>query len=319
MVIGLYDVDLWHSKTSYPNLELMQTYRYLHDIGHRVIMMKPGEDEGRFTKIFYFKEQTNSDITKDLVLYGEKKSIFGYGFYKTNKNIKPAIMQKTPSYTPYDAYSNKLAIKNFYDNFKKDSYIRLETNNLIDLKEDRKTIYFADNEFLYLDKSFDFLEDKYRNHNFGFAHPLKIKDEETLRKFYKFLPLFKRRALIDFNYSEDFFYEFCNDQVVFIETKKENESQINYLIKITKMGMWAKNQGFYFEIPKASKGATQDEIYIKQWINNSTKESFMKYYNEDVNCKKILLDCDSELRLLLKTDPSKITKKSLDLQSNLTY
>jgi len=55
-VIGLYDIDMWHRGRSGPNLELMKTYNYYNNKGHKVIMMRPEEDEGRYNKIIYFKE-----------------------------------------------------------------------------------------------------------------------------------------------------------------------------------------------------------------------------------------------------------------------
>ena len=57
-IYGLYDIDLWHKGRSVPNLELMQTYAYLSNRNERVIMMKPNEDEEKFSKIIYFKDKS---------------------------------------------------------------------------------------------------------------------------------------------------------------------------------------------------------------------------------------------------------------------
>lgn len=57
--LGLYDIDLWHRGKSAPNLELMKLYNYHKKKGDIVLMMRPGEDEGRFNRIIYFKDKPN--------------------------------------------------------------------------------------------------------------------------------------------------------------------------------------------------------------------------------------------------------------------
>lgn len=64
MTLGLYDIDLWHGRKSVINLELMKIYNYYKQKGHIVIMMRPDEDEGRFNKIIYFKDNPNTQIPR---------------------------------------------------------------------------------------------------------------------------------------------------------------------------------------------------------------------------------------------------------------
>ena len=40
MIIGLYDIDLWHRGRAVPNLELMQYYAYYHKRNDRVVYIK---------------------------------------------------------------------------------------------------------------------------------------------------------------------------------------------------------------------------------------------------------------------------------------
>ena len=62
--IGLYDTDLFHYQKHHPNLELMKIYNYHNKKGDKVLMMRPGDEEGRF-------------------IYGKNKEIYGYGFVKS--------------------------------------------------------------------------------------------------------------------------------------------------------------------------------------------------------------------------------------------
>lgn len=40
MVVGLYDIDLLHAASAWPNLELMKVYNYFNQQGDSVILMK---------------------------------------------------------------------------------------------------------------------------------------------------------------------------------------------------------------------------------------------------------------------------------------
>jgi hypothetical protein len=66
MIIGLYDIDLWHRGRAVPNLELMQYYEYYHKRNDRVVLMKPTDEESQFAKIIYFKENPNVLLPKTL-------------------------------------------------------------------------------------------------------------------------------------------------------------------------------------------------------------------------------------------------------------
>lgn len=159
-IYGLYDIDLWHKGRSVPNLELMQTYAYLSNRNERVIMMKPNEDEEKFSKIIYFKDNPNVILPKTLEVYGEKKNFFGYGFFNKAFPLKPEIAETPPSFLPYDAWTNKIGmgIKD-YEKMKRSALIRLETEDFADLKRNpvTKHIYLADRNFLYLPEAEAFL------------------------------------------------------------------------------------------------------------------------------------------------------------------
>ena len=141
-------------------------------------MMKPGEDETKFTKIMYFKENPNIQLPKTLNVYGEKKAFFGYGFFNKAFPLKPEIAETPPSYVPYDAWTNKIGmgVKD-YEKMKRSALIRLETEDFADLKRNPNTkhIYFADRNFLLLPEAENFLQE-HKNCSFNFLHSLITTD-----------------------------------------------------------------------------------------------------------------------------------------------
>ena len=201
MIIGLYDIDMWNTGKSMPNLELMKVYNYYYKKNHRVLMMKPKEDELKYAKIFYFKEKLNTQIPNSLVLNEDKKQIIGYGFYGKTPKLKPEIHSMQPSYDPYDIYSYKLKVPKGYDTLKKSSLIRVETEDFINFKNNINKVYVADSNFLYSNGAEDFLKENKNNHSFLFYHNLIAKDEETYNTFIRYSILFDRRILIDFDFN----------------------------------------------------------------------------------------------------------------------
>lgn len=317
MIVGLYDIDLWHRGKSYPNLELMKTFKYLYDKNETVIMMRPNENIERFSKIIYFKDNEKTILPKTLNVYGDKKDIYGYGFYKKNSPLKPEIAAVPPSYFPYDAWVNKLKAPSDYDRMKSSSYIRLETKDFVDYKPNRTYIYIADHNFLYQENAEDFLQEYKRTHCFNFIHSLVAKEESTAYKFIRYSSLFNRRIIIDFRYNEDFFFNNYKEKVIFPNNKYDNESELNYLLRMTKIAIWFKKN----EVPfQQSIYPTQNKIdeKIYQWAkDNRFNGSFYEYYQNDEKILSLADKQTSELRLLLKSKPSSFKSSDLDLSYNL--
>lgn len=118
MSIGLYDIDLWHNSKSSPNLDLMKVYNYLNKQNKKVILMQPSDTEGRFNKIIYFKEDPKTIIPSKLMIYGENKDIFGYGFYNKTYPLKSEIFNVSPAYDLYDIWTHKLKKVDNYEKLK---------------------------------------------------------------------------------------------------------------------------------------------------------------------------------------------------------
>lgn len=313
MVVGICDLDLFGKERSYPILEVMQINNYLQQQGHKVYMFSTKDSDKRFDKVMYFKEIPKTKIPMGVEIAGEKRSHYGYGFYKVPIQLKPEYYTVPPAYDIYNKYFDKFAIN--YEIFNKSSYVRVANENFIDFDDNKLRIIIADNDFLYVPSATQYIKDHFAKHNFYFAHPIIARDEETVAKFEPYIDNFQRKITIKFDYSEDFFYEYCGS-VYFSYDRREGEREENYLIRIAKMGLWckAKNRiGFYYN---HSVPGTFD-YYIKEWINKGTQLSFYEFYKNNTDVLKSLNSCNSELRLLLKTAPPTVSKGDLDLKSNL--
>lgn len=311
-IIGLYDIDLWHAGKSAPNLELMQIYNYYNSRNNRVVMIKPNENLTRFKKIFYFKEKIHIALPNALEINLDKGSLIGYGFYGKTPQLKEEIKSLPPSFEPYDIYSYKLSVPKGYDKLKQSSLIRVETNDFGGFNKEQNFVYIADTNFLDTPAAESFLQDN-KKHSFVFYNALKVNDPKTYERFYRYTTLFNRRLIINFPYNEDFFYENLKD-AVFIIKKKESETELNFLLRLVKTILIYKNKNVSF-----TDARVMDETLvgaIVSWGKDKNQLSFSEYYKDNMTIQKKINTQPTELRLLLKQNPLKITR-SIDLQSNL--
>lgn len=312
-IIGLYDIDMWHRGQSAPNLELMQIYNYFYSRNNRVIMLKPNDNLTKFQKIYYFKEKPNIALPNSLELNLDKGELIGYGFYEVLPTLKTEITTLAPASVPYDIYSYKLFVPKGYDTLKKNSIVRVETNNFGGLNLKSRYIYITDANFLYTAGAEEFVIDNKRTHDFLFYNPLYAKDEETFHKFNRFTNIFNRRIIIDFPYDENFFYENLSN-ACFILKKKENETDLNYLIRLVKSILIYKNKNVYFSQRLAGTTSIEKQIYM--WGKSPKQLSYLEFYKDNSQIQKEINTYPTELRLLLKQNPLTITH-SIDLQSSL--
>jgi hypothetical protein len=313
--IGLYDIDLWHRGKAFPNLELMQYYNYYNknDYG---LMMKPTDPIGRCNRIIYFKDNPNVDLPKTLDVFGPNKEIYGYGFFKSVDPLPPEVAKVPPSYIAYAPYVNKVSNQSEFSRMQRSSYIRIETNNMADMKPNAQFIYIADRNICYLPDSYDFILEN-KNKGIFFAHTNFITDLETANKFSRFFPIFKTGIIIDFRYPEDFFFEYYKENVIFGLGKRPDEDTTRYLIRLVKMGLWFKSTGASFRMGY-NISLNGEEGKVIEWLRqNPVKTSYMEFRKDDAAAQKFILNCPSELRLLLKQDPKTITRSNLDLKSSL--
>ena len=314
--IGLYDIDLWHRGKAVPNLELMQYYNYYYKNGDKVLMLSPKDDEGRCNQIIYFKDNPNVLPPRALDIYGENKSFTGYGFYKFNEKLPDEMRNVPPSYAPYDIYTAKLNILiSEYERMKRNSFIRLETENFADYKSDSKAIYIADRDPLNQPNTLDFIDEN-KNKQFCFIHTPKLNDEATALKFMRYRALFNKNCVINFHCSEDFFCEYYASIILNLD-KFEKETEEEYQKRIAKMALWYKHNNAALRFPYNVKTAPLTEKIINWAKDNSAKGSYAEYYKNSINAQKEIAALPSSLRLLLKQNPKTITRQGLDLKSSL--
>lgn len=313
-MIGIYDLDLWHGYKPMPNLELMQIYHYYYDMGETVMLLKPQESVLPFSHIFYFKEYESTPIPRKLWLYEDKKSIIGAGFYGKVPNLKPEISCLSPQYDVYDAYCYKFKLPKPYEKLKQSSLIRVESNNLADLTKRTIDIYIADTNFLYTKDALYFLKNT-PHHNFFFFHGLNAKDEQTALNFLKYANIFNREILIDFRFGEEFFLDNVKEKFLFNCDKREDEDELNYLLRITKMALVYKNCGKYFRSVNLSTKPLAKEITT--WARSSRRVSCYDFYANNERVLHHFDVLDNDIRLLLKANPLKIDINLIDLKSNL--
>lgn len=315
--IGFYDIDLWHRGKSVPNLELMKTYNYLYQQGNKVTMMKPTDEIGRFNHIMYFKDNINVDIPNHIEVTGENKSFYGYGFYGYTIPLKPEIAAVPPVFTPYDAYATKLSVKAKYDQIKRNSLIRFETKDFTYMQPKSRKIFFVDHNLFEQEGIDDFLQE-HKNQTFEFLHTQFIRDEESALKFMRYTDLFSQPFVISYNFSEDFFYEYFKEDILFdIRTPPYDD---NYLTKFIKIGLWYKKTRTVLRISVQPDAKPEEKEFfdlVFEWIKSPKPISYYEYFKDNKQAIRYADSRTSEIRLLLKQNPDKVTKESLKLYKNL--
>lgn len=311
--IGLYDIDFWHCQHKHPNLELMKTYKFYYDKGDKVEFIKPKQDIGRFNHVIYFKENFNIKIPDDICVTGEKKSFYGFGFYGYLTELKPEIFVVPPSYLIYEPFAYKFP-NNIYNSLKSNSYIRFENKDFSDLKAGGGTIYFADNNLFNSDGIEDFLLEN-KNKNFYCFNTPNVNIQE--KDIFRFNELFKSNIIIN-NYSEDDFFNFIEEKnIIFNMEIIDGEDEYNYIIRLIKTILFLKkyNKKNFIKI-----SPNKYDKLLRKWIAIQGKDSNLScfnYYDGNKEVQNFINSQCTEIRLLLKQDPQKVTRENLSLKNNL--
>lgn len=308
MILGLYDIDLWHSARKFPNLELMKIYNYHYKNGDKVIMMTPKMDEGRFDKIIYFKETPFKDLPKSLSVFGEKKSIFGYGFYKKSELLPKEIQETPPIFLPYDLYFDKLTNKNDYNTLRRSSLIRLRTNDLTGIQNDNKNYYIVDYDPVKCENLLDFIKE-HPDKKISFFYSLKFTDINELNKYEPFAKQITNRFHIAFKFDLDFFKTHLSDKYLYYGSKMD-ENDMSYWLRLIKCILIIKQQQksisfLYLENDKFSNS-------LSKWLKHSKCISYYNYYKNTEN-ENFINTMPQKIRILLKQNPQTFNSKNIDL------
>ncbi len=307
MHIGLYDIDLHHGAIAFPNLELMKIYNYYYKQGIPVTMARPRDDFGRFSKIIFFKDSPNVRIPNSLSLSGDNKIYYGYGFYKKVGTLPDSISAATPTFLPYDAYSNK--IKD-YEKIRRNSLYRLENDDRTGINDSTRLIYIVDREPLYQKNLIPFLLEPHKQ-KIKFFHRLEVKDEVTYEKFKSYHHLLDTSFYINFDFSKDFFTNHCDKDFEYNCAIREKESIKQYTLRILSMILIKKHFGARVTLNFINPKTELLQLLIK-WNSNKIAESFSNCYADNAQVKKIISVQESEIRMLLKQNPKTLNIEYLD-------
>lgn len=300
MVIGLYDIDLHHGVTKFPNLELCKIYNYHLKNNDKVIMMTPKTDKGRFNEIIYFKETPSLGIPKSLNINMLKDHIYGYGFYHCYTPINQKYQPISPNIICYEPFRNKLN-KMAYDWAQKHSFIRVENSDFTGYQKDSDKILIADCNFAALPNAIDFMKEfKYK---FLYTRPgaLNVDNLTTAEQLLRPRVLMKSvylKCKYDFNFFEQYYKQ---DIDFHLSTPYENENENHYLNRLVRTILYYKSRSaaptyFCTSIHKFNP--------IAAWGCKKTQLSYDEYYKDDKIALNLLYEVPTEIRLLLKTKPT---------------
>ena len=313
-IYGLYDLDLWHCPKHYPNLELMKIYNYHYSKGDKVLMVRPGDDTGRFNKVIYFKENSVFLIPKSVNVYGKNKEIYGYGFTKMYFPLDEKYHNVPPLYNLYDLFSEKFNRSN-YTLMRNNSFIRFENKDFSDFKKDCKHIFIADHNFCYLPEA-DLFRKEYKDYKFNYLRRLEIRDKETFYKFRGFND--NRKYFINFRFDEDFLLENYNKYITLNwSVKYENETEEHQLMRLAALVLFYKSQNQYPDIKQID---LNKDTFIKDilfWGYNFNQLSFKDFYEGNKKVIGRLNTTSSDVRLLLKTNPKEFKSSDIDFSKIL--
>lgn len=310
MHLGLYDIDLWHtSQKVFPNLELAKVANYHRQKGDMVTMLTPKTmDIGRFDKIIYFKERYNAN-NRNLKLTTPKTEIYGQGFYGKFYPLDDKYNSSPPSYLIYEPYFDKL-VKSF-ETLKNNSHIRIENRDLTYFHKEKSKIYVADINYFNTDNPFDFLEE-YKNYYFYFIHGAKVNNSNDLSKFNKYQNIFLSDIILNYNYDEETFKNYCLNYHFFcpIGVIRDYEDEQEALCRAAAQILYLKT--YNLTTIRYNHFSTELGKAIMTWGGTKTQESFVSYYSNSKAISNAILLAPAQLRSYLKTSPKKIKSSQID-------
>lgn len=296
MVIGLYDIDFNHGKTFSLSLPLMKAYTYFYNLGHQVIMMNPYEKVGRYTKIYYFKDNPTLALPQKLKISKKGKTL-GYGFYGEAGLTNPDVIAAVPSFQPYNFKDDKIKNRTLYNSIRNNSLIDWREKDFTGYRTGTTITYINDRNFLQeadweeLFKSFD--------NNISFVHPIICNSNNSIfnildKNFMNTL------VVIPIKFDEDYILKTLEYRQVVFDNRNISNEELFLFILFCKI---ITKERITFYNPFAAAPFTQNliqwaaaaQVSFKDFLNTNWKE--FDYYN-------------FKYRILLKQNPQKISLNS---------
>lgn len=202
--IGVYDLD-WHYgfyKKKIFNLDLMKVFNYYWKKGDIVNFISPQDsDLNRYSAIYYFKDNPNLKLPNKIKITSNSY-LRGYGFYNCYKSLRQDVLDTPPTFMPYEFLELPKTMEYLSNSIKKNSYIRLETEDYSFYKPDSKIIYIADYNAFRLDNLSNLLNDK--DIKYYFVWPIICDSEECYESYKELTKKSNRRLQINFTFDYDF-------------------------------------------------------------------------------------------------------------------
>lgn len=300
-VYGFYDIDLFHTcGAKKPNFQLMKVYNYHYQANELVTMCNPADkDLGRFTHLLYFKDKINNNYGTHNLKDPTKKIItFGYGFYKQEIPLLSKYSDVPPSLIPYDKFYEKFNTA-AYEKMKQSSFIHFCMRDFTGFNKNFKNIYIVDHNIAQ-DKEADDFFHEYHNYNFYFYHTPVCNSIEEYERMEKFENLFRIAIKINFKYDKDFVLKYKNKP--FYPIKMENENEEESIIRLLKTILIIKSLGLRINFPPHSADKLV-QIILDYAYKAPPYQSCYEYYYGNKVAIKLITQQESEIRLLLKTNP----------------
>lgn len=307
--IGLYDIDFWHTvETHVPNIELMHYYSYYLRAGQRPILLEKNSKQF-YNKIIYFKDNPTFIPPMGLQMSGDNVQINGYGFFK-NENYIPEEILKTPiDYTPYDVFSDRIK---HYDIMRRSALIRISNDDLLELNVERKNkrVFVVDRDLIGNQKILDFLNDN-KQYTYYFIHKLIFNNLQDYLSYKNLNIKTNNHFIIDFPYNLDLLNN-ADKRDTFIIKKQDKEKNSDFLLRLTKTYLFALLNKERIKFVYSEW--TSDIESLTKWQQSA--QNSLSYYeyckNNKINLIKSFNSLPTELRILLKTKPNKLSIKDID-------
>lgn len=292
--IGLYDIDFNHSGRFSISLPLMKAYNRLYKEGHQVIMMKPYDNSGRYTKIFYFKDNPALALPKSLTINPDKSKYLGYGFLKES-GLSDITKTFAPSFMPYELYSNRIKKPKLFKSISENSILDWREKDFTGCNAGAGVTYIYDRDFLLEEDWKDVF--KAVDNNIIFLKTIRPQSYEQAIEFLKLDTT--RRSNISMPaiyYGEPLVELLDYDNVAF---SCDNDEQLFLFIFAAKICTDLK-------ISFTNSPTNDFQRDLMSW-SYSPQISFKDWKGKDFNPSQYL---KFKYRLLLKQDPKKIKFQS---------
>lgn len=313
---GLYDIDLWHYIHSYPNLELMKIFNYHYNNGDMIRLMRPKEDEGRYSKIYCFKDFLKATVPKELVLTDPKKEIIGEGFYGNFYPLEDKYKDVKPNYLCYEPYLEKFKTS-IFKIFKSSSYVRFENMDMSDYSKDKPKLVIADRDFVEKPDADYFLK-TYLKDNFYCKHPIIFRNEAIFLKFYRFYPLSTKQYYIEFPITKEFLEEYWQPNFhINLNSQKDNRTENDILMSAAALIIFVKVKRNYYQMFFKSHQNKKLKL-LEDWSRNTdNSKSFYSYCDGNKEMQSYIENAPTKLRFILKLAPNKLESSNIDLSKFL--